>query len=119
MAKEKAQPQPALQEDPVSQLGAIQSIIIGPAMAEFRQRLAGLQEVVDQNQEEQNTNLQNLKDQEIAELTASLDALTKRFEAFEEMVKNELGRLENVKSNWEDMGNLIIQLGESVKNSKK
>ncbi|MEM7371580.1 MAG: hypothetical protein AAF587_23400 [Bacteroidota bacterium] len=118
MAKEKAQPQPALQEDPVSQLGAIQSIIIGPAMAEFRQRLASLQQEVNEKHEEHQANIQGLKDQEISELTTSLDALTKRFEAFEGMVKNELDRLNNHKANWEEMGNMIIKLGESVKNSK-
>ena len=119
MAKEKAQPQPALQADPVSQLGAIQNIIIGPAMAEFSQRLSEIQESTNAQLEDVNASIQATKDNEIARLSASLLALSKRFDAFEEMVKNELDQLSSQKSNWEDMGNLFIQFGESMKKGKE
>lgn len=119
MAKEKAQPQPALQEDSVSQLGAIQNIILGPALAEFRQRLAEVQEQMAEQHNELGSKIAGVKESEIASLTANLDALSKRFEAFEETMKRELGRLEAQKSNWEEMGNLIIQLGESVKKANQ
>lgn len=119
MATDKANSQSAPQEDPVSQLGAIQNIIIGPAMAEFSKKLAETRAQMEEQDQQLSSNIQGLQDGPITDLKNELDALTKRFEAFEAMVNQKLSQLEHEKSTWEDMGNLIIQLGESVKKANQ
>jgi chromosome segregation ATPase len=114
MAKDQDQAQIPAQDDPGSQLGAIQNIIIGPAMAELTRRLAIFQDTINQHTEEVDGRFQNLADKDLNSLRSEIGSLHQQLADYQQATKEAVDRLAQQKTDRERLGKLLVELGQSL-----
>ncbi|MEM7654975.1 MAG: hypothetical protein AAF399_02505 [Bacteroidota bacterium] len=112
MAKDQAT-LPA-QDDPGSQLGAIQNIILGPAMAELNHRMAEVQANIATLNTGVDDRFQALAEKDLSAIQADIKALDERLQQFQQMAEATMVKLEEEKTSRARLGQLLVEMGQDL-----
>ncbi|GAB4408995.1 MAG: hypothetical protein OHK0039_12450 [Bacteroidia bacterium] len=104
----------ALTEDPVSQLGAIQHIIMGPALAEMRAHIAQLQQALESQRQHFDTRLAQIEQQHREALAQEIQRLQQLHEQHIVHADTRMKDLDNRKADRQALGTWLMQVGESL-----
>lgn len=118
MAKDQA-PATQTNSNPLDQLGAIQSIIIGPAMAEMNNRLAEIEAKLASNQEETAQEIKQLRDTMTEMLTEAVSKLEGQMEAQNKQHQEQFIQLNHNKVDRKILGSLLKELGDKISGTEE